>query len=947
MQRYVVLITAIMFWASGLNAARFLFDYTKNETAGNADWIIDGDYPYPQPQNPTSPTDWDRAISSWGYALYQLGHEVVTLPPDSAITYGTSSPMDLSNFDVFVMVEPQNPLSSSEIQAIVDFVNNGGGFLMIADHNASDRDNDGWDSPRVFNDAFEDIFGIHFDTTGEANNSISGAWTNVSSDTNDSIIYGPLGDVDTFGYWSGDVAILRTDINPSLRGHIWKNGEPEGSTQNVIVFTGTYGNGKIGGFGDSSPVDDGTGNPGDNLHDGWYTYKDSTLTLNLCLWLAKTGTQSQNNPPVISDMQHIPSSPTDTDSVVVRATITDDHGISTDSLYLSVDNGTYTPSYHINQIGDTFYFNIGKYPSGTEISYFVIAIDDSGAKTYSDTTSYTVRSSSLTITTIYEIQDTSDATFQGDTSNYFGDTVTTEGIITGVYSRGFFLEDKNGGAWGGIWIYYGSGADTLFARGDSVRVKGMVTEYNGLTEISPDTVIILQHNVSLPSPVTVTTSDANKEDYEGVLLRVENATCTNPDLGYGEWEVNDGTGPLRVDDMGYSYTPLQDSVYNITAPLYYSYGNYKLEPRDANDIELVTGSQNNPPVISNLHHVPSSPTENDSVIVVATITDDHGISTDSLYLSVNSGTYTASYHFQQTGDTFYFNIGKYPEGTNISYYVIAKDDSGAITYSDTLSYTVSGYGGQMNAGVVINEIMYNPSTSWGDDAYFEYTEVWNATPDTVDMTGWYLMDNTPGKVAHVPDGTKVPPYHFVVFARNVDSLLSKADYQTYLTDGDEILINIADSVQLSNGGEWVKLVDNNGVTVDSVFYDDGNGWPTSPDGDGPSLELKDPTIDNNDPTNWAASGSGKVSDYGTPGDTNSVFVVTLFEQHPQKTQILSNKVTILSAKEFTAKYLDDARYKVYDIKGQRIRKGISLRKGVYFVVSRDKQKTPQRFLILR
>lgn len=78
--RYITTTLLIMsFLTVKIHAARFLFDYTKNETAGNADWIIDGDYPYPQPSNPTSPTDWDRGISSWGYALYKMGHEVVTL----------------------------------------------------------------------------------------------------------------------------------------------------------------------------------------------------------------------------------------------------------------------------------------------------------------------------------------------------------------------------------------------------------------------------------------------------------------------------------------------------------------------------------------------------------------------------------------------------------------------------------------------------------------------------------------------------------------------------------------------------------------------------------------------------------------------------------------------------------------------------------------------------
>lgn len=740
MRSLIYKLMATLFLVQSLMAARFLFDYTKNETAGNADWIIDRDYPYPQPTNPSSPEDWDGAISSWGYALHAAGHEVVTLPPDSEITYGTSSPLDLSNFDVFVMVEPQNPLSSSEIQAIVQFVQNGGGFFMISDHNASDRDNDGWDSPRVFNAAFEDVFGVHFDTTGEGYNSVSGAFDNVSSDPYDSIIHGPFGDVDTFGYWQGTVILLRQDINSSLKGHVWYTGEPEGSNQRVIIFTGTYGNGRIAGFGDSSPCDDGTGDPEDALNDNWDDYQDSVAILNISLWLASSG--STNNPPVIDTVIQNPISVSDTDTVSIYAVITDDHAVETDSLYLRINSGPYTAFYHEARSNDTSYFTILPQSYDDTVYYFIIAVDDSDAKTVSDTFSYV--------------------------------------------------------------------------------------------------------------------------------------------------------------------------VYNHAA--------------------------NNPPLISSIWHEPSAPTDTDSVVVHAIITDDYGIETDSIYISVNNGSYSPLYHLGVSNDTFTYSVGKYSQGTQISYFVIAVDDSGARSVSDTLSYTVSSSQNQLNAGVIINEIMYNPASSWGDDSYYEYTEVWNATPDTVDMSGWYLMDNTPGKVAHVPPGTKVPPYHFVVFARNVDSLLSKTEYQPYLTDGDEIFINIVDSVQLSNGGEWVKLVDSAGNTVDSVLYDDRSPWPTAPDGGGPSLELKDPNIDNNDPTNWAASGSGgKGPDYGTPGDTNSVFSVTIIKEqlhYPAKTTLYK----IMRSEDFVHKYLNgNAVYSVFDVSGKKLSNASSIRRGIYFVITRRRQ----------
>ena len=68
---------------------KFLFDNTKAETAGNADWVIDEDkstpqrIPTPLQANITSTTTesyWTGALSSWGIALVKGGNAVETLP---------------------------------------------------------------------------------------------------------------------------------------------------------------------------------------------------------------------------------------------------------------------------------------------------------------------------------------------------------------------------------------------------------------------------------------------------------------------------------------------------------------------------------------------------------------------------------------------------------------------------------------------------------------------------------------------------------------------------------------------------------------------------------------------------------------------------------------------------------------------------------------------------
>jgi endonuclease I len=101
--------------------------------------------------------------------------------------------------------------------------------------------------------------------------------------------------------------------------------------------------------------------------------------------------------------------------------------------------------------------------------------------------------------------------------------------------------------------------------------------------------------VTLPEVVIVSTASAASEDYEGVLIGVEGAVCTNPHAGLGEWEINDGSGTCRVGDMGYSFTPILGSSYDVIGPVAFTYGTFKIEPRDENDVVWV--ADNSPPVI--------------------------------------------------------------------------------------------------------------------------------------------------------------------------------------------------------------------------------------------------------------------------------------------------------------------------------------------------------------
>ncbi len=303
---------------------KFLFDAAHYQTAGNADWVIDEDnhvaarYPTPAQSTITSTTPetyWTGALSSWGISLVKLGHQVETLPVGTTITYGTSNAQDLQNYDVFIVDEPNSPFTTAEKNAIISFVQHGGGLLLISDHTNADRNNDGWDAVAVWDDLFKNnsyaqyVFGFKVDSNNitETTSNISAGWQS------NLILNGPQGAVSQLAYHNGATFTLYPNINSNVQGLIWRSSSSQGNL-NVMCVSSTYGTGRVFGIGDSSPQDDGTGSSGHTLYSSWLTEVNgdhAKLHLNACLWLAKvtgvTGISEDILPVQYSLSQNFPN----------------------------------------------------------------------------------------------------------------------------------------------------------------------------------------------------------------------------------------------------------------------------------------------------------------------------------------------------------------------------------------------------------------------------------------------------------------------------------------------------------------------------------------------------------------------------------------------------------------------------------------------------------------
>ncbi|MGW2235936.1 hydrolase [Streptomyces sp. NPDC001759] len=274
---------------------RVLFDDGHAEEAGNADWIISTSKPDPlgQDSTPSAETDWTGALSSWGVALQKTGSYSLKTAT-SALTYGGSSSTDLSNFDTLVLPEPNTLFTTAEKTAIMTFVKNGGGLFMISDHTGADRNNDGYDAVEILNDLMTnnsvdstDPFGFSIDSL-----SISSDYPSAISDSTDPVLHGSFGTVSKSLIASGTTATLKPADNSAVKGLLYRTGY-SGNT-GAFFLTSTFGSGRVAFWGDSSPIDDGTGQSGNTLYDGWNDSgaTNAALALNATAWLAGAGSSS-------------------------------------------------------------------------------------------------------------------------------------------------------------------------------------------------------------------------------------------------------------------------------------------------------------------------------------------------------------------------------------------------------------------------------------------------------------------------------------------------------------------------------------------------------------------------------------------------------------------------------------------------------------------------------
>ncbi|MGN7411145.1 DUF5689 domain-containing protein [Paenibacillus sp. SAF-068] len=284
---------------------KVLFDNSHGQTAGAADWVIDGGF------------------SDFGNALANDGYYVKELRKTTPFTYD-----DLKEYNVFVIAEPQIPFKTSEQAALKQYVETGGSIFFVGDHYNADRNKNRWDGSEVINGyrrgAFEDpAKGMSTDErNSEAMQNVTSTdW--LSDNFGVRFRYNALGDINAnivvpadqaFGITEGVSAVamhagstLAITDPEKAKGIVylpktnakWNNAVDQGVYNGGGIEEGPYvavsklGAGKAAFIGDSSPVEDAspkylreeTGTR-KTTYDGFKEADDAVLLVNTVNWLA-------------------------------------------------------------------------------------------------------------------------------------------------------------------------------------------------------------------------------------------------------------------------------------------------------------------------------------------------------------------------------------------------------------------------------------------------------------------------------------------------------------------------------------------------------------------------------------------------------------------------------------------------------------------------------------
>jgi hypothetical protein len=187
-------------------------------------------------------------------------------------------------------------------------------------------------------------------------------------------------------------------------------------------------------------------------------------------------------------------------------------------------------------------------------------------------------------------------------SNYYGSIVYTGGIVTAVYSSGYYIQSSKGNTFCGAMVY---DFNHVPAQGDSVTFSADVDEYYSNLELQTiydynvDTAGNHNQPVVYPLPAfqvlnVATMNNANTaRPYQGMLVKLDNVQANT--IAYKQWPLTDASAAAVVASSCTIGTQIFTAPIVVSAkysfvqgPAYYDGDyNYEIMPRDNADIGII------------------------------------------------------------------------------------------------------------------------------------------------------------------------------------------------------------------------------------------------------------------------------------------------------------------------------------------------------------------------
>ena len=150
--------------------------------------------------------------------------------------------------------------------------------------------------------------------------------------------------------------------------------------------------------------------------------------------------------------------------------------------------------------------------------------------------------------------------------------------------------------------------------------------------------------------------------------------------------------------------------------------------------------------------------------------------------------------------------------------------------------------------VVITELMVEPPSGHRDG---EFIELYNKGTSPVDLSGWRFVSGVDYRFSA---GTTIGAGEYVVIAAN----------QRFTSESHPSVSVLGEYAgNLNNNNELLRLEDSWGNLADEVHYHTGGDWPRLAAGQGSSLELRNPAMDNSKSSAWADSDEFNKSTFQT------------------------------------------------------------------------------------